>query len=68
MAGPNHEPVDLADGEALQSLVPGVAPVPLARRQCEQEARRRETRRGQAALPAGSLWDETARDQQELFG
>jgi hypothetical protein len=61
------EPVTLADGAADQSLIPGVAPVPLTARQCEQERRRREARRGHAALPCGGLWDETAINQGSLF-
>lgn len=61
------EPIMLHDGPEDQHLVPGVAPVPLAARQCSQEARRRDQRRGDAPLPAGGLWDETGRLQQDLF-
>lgn len=62
------EPVTLADGAADQSLVPGVAPVPLALRQVQAERERREQRHGHAPLPCGGLWDETSQRQQELFG
>jgi hypothetical protein len=63
----SSESVTLADGPASQSLVPGVAPVPLTTRQLAQESARREARRGHASLPCGGLWDETAINQQELF-
>ena len=49
------------------SIVTGVAPVPLTARQCEQERRRREARRGHAALPCGGLWDETSINKKDLF-
>lgn len=62
------EPVTLADGAADQSLIPGVAPVPLSARQLDDERRRREQRHGHAPLPCGGLWDETAQRQTELFG
>jgi hypothetical protein len=61
------EPVTLADGAADQSLIPGVAPVALATRQIEAETKRREARRGHAAMPCGGLWDETAINQGSLF-
>ncbi len=61
------EPVTLADGAADQSLIPGVAPVALAARQCEQDRRHREACRGHAALPDGGLRDETAINQWSLF-
>lgn len=64
---PASEPVTLADGAADQSLIPGVAPVPLSARQIDQERNRREQRHGHAPLPCGGLWDETAIAQQELF-
>jgi hypothetical protein len=64
---PASERVQLLDGEADQCLVPGVAPVPLALRQCEQEAKRRQARRLGHTLPAGGLFDETARAQADLF-
>ena len=64
---PATERVHLLDGEADQCLVPGVAPVPLALRQCEQEAKRRQARRLGNTLPAGGLFDETARAQADLF-
>jgi hypothetical protein len=61
------ETVTLHDGPELQHLVPGVAAVPLPARQIAQEAQRRAARRGEAPLPSGGLWDETARLQQDLF-
>jgi hypothetical protein len=61
------ETVTLADGAADQSLIPGVAPVPLTARQIAQERQRREARRGAAGLPCGGLWDETAINQGSLF-
>ena len=67
MTGVASEPVTLADGPASQSLVPGVAPVPLTARQIEAETKRREARRGSAGLPCGGLWDETAINQGSLF-
>lgn len=65
---PIAESVTLADGPADQALIPGVAPVPLSARQLAAEQARREQRRGAAPLPCGGLWDETAQQQQELFG
>lgn len=61
------EPVTLADGAADQSLIPGVAPVPLSARQLATERQRRDTRHGHAPLPCGGLWDETAQRQGSLF-
>ena len=61
------ESVTLADGRADQSLIPGVAAVPLTARQLAQERARREARRGTAGLPCGGLWDETAMNQGSLF-
>lgn len=61
------EPVDLHDGPELQHLVPGVEAVPLVRRQLARETRRRAARRGDAPLPAGGLFDDVARAQQDLF-
>ena len=67
MQRPASEPVTLADGAADQSLIPGVAPVPLSARQLEAERQRREQRHGHAPLPCGGLWDETAQRQGSLF-
>jgi hypothetical protein len=64
---PDSETVTLADGAADQSLIQGVAPVPLTARQLAQERQRREARRGAAGLPCGGLWDETAINQGSLF-
>jgi len=64
---PASESVTLADGAADQSLIPGVAAVPLTARQLAQERARREARRGAAGLPCGGLWDETAINQGSLF-
>jgi len=63
----SSEPVTLADGAADQSLIPGVAPVPLTARQLAAERQRRDTRHGHAPLPCGGLWDETAQRQRSLF-
>jgi hypothetical protein len=64
---PASESVTLADGAADQSLIPGVAAIPLTARQLAQERARREARRGAAGLPCGGLWDETAMNQGSLF-
>jgi hypothetical protein len=61
------EPVTLADGPALQGVVPGVAPVPLQARQIEALQHKRAARRGAAPLPSGGLFDDVARAQQDLF-
>ena len=61
------EPVRLADGDALQALVPGVEPVAQARRDLATLQASRVARRGSAPLPSGGLFDETAIRQQELF-
>lgn len=61
------EIIDLGDGPADQSLIPGVAPVASAVRQLEAERKRRDTRHGHAPLPCGGLWDETAQRQRSLF-
>jgi hypothetical protein len=66
-AARQSEPVTLADGTADQSLIPGVAAIPLTARQLAQERARREARRGAAGLPCGGLWDETAQAQGSLF-
>jgi hypothetical protein len=67
VTGIASESVTLADGAADQSLIPGVAAVPLTARQLAQERQRREARRGAAGLPCGGLWDETAMNQGSLF-
>lgn len=64
---PEAERVTLADGAALQCLLPGVAPVAQASRDLAALERARATRRGSAPLPAGGLFDLTQRAQQELF-
>lgn len=64
---PASESVTLADGAADQSLIPGVAPVPLMARQIASETARRAQRHGHAPLPCGGLWDETAQRQGSLF-
>jgi hypothetical protein len=61
------EQVTLADGPALQLLTPGVEPLGNHTRELAQLQARRNARRGAAPLPAGGLFDETARAQQELF-
>jgi hypothetical protein len=65
--GQAAEPVTLADGPALQGVVPGVAPVPLQARQIEALQHKRAARRGAAPLPSGGLFDDVARAQQDLF-
>jgi hypothetical protein len=67
VTGIASESVTLADGAADQSLIPGVAAVPLSARELAQERARREARRGAAGLPCGGLWDETAMNQGSLF-
>lgn len=64
---PAIEAVILHDGPEAQHLVPGVAPVPLSLREVSCERARRAARRGDAPLPAGGLFDDTARLQQDLF-
>ncbi len=61
------EQVRLADGPALQQMVPGVAPTPFSQRMIAQELQRRTARRGDAPLPSGGLFDDVARAQQDLF-
>lgn len=61
------ERVTLDDGEADQALIPGVAPIrPAARDIAALDAARRR-RRCHGELPAGGLFDETARAQTSLF-
>ncbi len=62
-----EEIVRLADGEARQSLLDGVQPIAAAARDIAALERSRAARRAHAPLPAGGLFDETARAQQELF-
>lgn len=64
---PEAERVTLADGAALQCLIPGVAAVPEAARDMAALERARLMRRGSAPLPPGGLFDLTQRAQQELF-
>ena len=61
------ETVRLADGAALQCLIPGVAPVSPASRDLAALERARSIRRGCAPLPDGGLFDLTGRSQQDLF-
>jgi hypothetical protein len=62
------ERVRLANGDADQALVPGVAPVSLARRQIAAlETARREGCRDNGT-PAGGLFDDVARSQLDFFG
>lgn len=61
------ETITLHDGPAAQHLVPGVDPVSHAARQLAQEAQRRAARRGDSPLPSGSLFDDVARAQQDMF-
>ncbi len=68
MSAPALEPVRLADGEAAQALVAGVAPIALVTRDLAAHAARKAARRGAADLPAGGLFDTEARRQSDLFG
>lgn len=61
------ERVTLADGQADQTLIPGVAAVPLQARQLDTLRAHREARRLHAPMPSGGLFDDVARAQQELF-
>lgn len=61
------EPVTLADGVADQLLVDGVAPIDRNAAGLAALQRQRLGRRGHAPLPSGGLFDETARQQGELF-
>jgi hypothetical protein len=61
------EPVRLADGPAEQRLIEGVRPVDPTAYDLALLARRRQQRRGGAPLPAGGLFDQVGRDQQDLF-
>lgn len=61
------ERVQLADGAAVQHLVPGVRPVDPTAHELALLAMKRQQRRGCAPLPAGGLFDEVARNQQDLF-
>lgn len=63
----NTERTRLADGEALQALVPGVEPITPARRDLAALERARAARRHMGELPAGGLFDLTARTQTDLF-
>lgn len=62
------EPVQLADGMALQGVVPGCERAETGQGpQNPLAAAQRHPRRRHDPLPAGGLWDETATKQQELF-
>lgn len=61
------ETVRLLDGEVDQSLVPGVAAVPLHVREIQGWREAREARRQHAPMPSGGLFDDVARAQQDLF-
>jgi hypothetical protein len=67
LAAPDAETVRLADGEALQTLIPGVAAIRPAVREIAALEARRAARRGWEPLPSGSLFDEVAARQQDLF-
>ncbi|WP_303832325.1 hypothetical protein [Asticcacaulis taihuensis] len=61
------ETLILADGRHDQGLVPGVAAVPAQARDIAALEARKAARRGNASLPAGGLFDDTARNQLDLF-
>lgn len=61
------ETVRLANGEAAQALVPGVAPVAQVARDLAALELQRHRSRGAGPLPSGGLFDECARAQQDLF-
>jgi len=65
-ATPASEPVALADGEAAQSLIQGVAPIDPNARDLAALRKRRDARRGHAPLPDGGLFDTEAQRQQHL--
>ena len=67
MNPPAVEPVQLANGRALQALIPGVAPLRQSAADIEREIRRRDARHGSDSMPAGGLFDDVARAQQSLF-
>lgn len=61
------ETVALADGDADQTLLPGVEPVANSARKLADLRQRRELRRGNDPLPAGGLFDEEGQRQQQLL-
>ena len=66
--GVTVERVTLANGEAVQALVPGVEPVTPCARAMAVLAKRRATVRGFEPMPAGGLFDEVVRRQVDFFG
>lgn len=64
---PQIERVNLADGAAVQGVIPGVGPVSPSARDLAAEAQRSATALGAAPPPAGGLFDEAARAQGDFF-
>jgi len=67
MSGRDFEPVALADGVAMQALIPSVAAVSPTTAAIAAERRRREARRSHGPLRPGGLFDDVARAQPSLF-
>lgn len=63
----SSERVILADGEAEQALIPGVAPVSQTARDLGRARMLRDMRRAHLPLWRGSLFDDCARAQRELL-
>ena len=63
----NLERMALANGEAVQALVPGVEPITPSARAMAVLAKRRATVRHQAG-DFGPLFDEVAKAKPDLFG
>ena len=64
----NLERMALANGEAVQALVPGVEPITPSARAMDVLAKRRAMARRFEPMPAGGLFDEVAKAQPDLFG
>jgi hypothetical protein len=65
---PRVDLVRLADGVALQALIPGVSPINATAAQIAAERRRRDTRHGPGLLPAAAgLGDQDRDAQPSLF-
>jgi len=65
--GVTVERVTLANGEAVQALVPGVEAVTPSAAALAVLAKRRALARRFEPMPAGGLFDEVAKAQPDLF-